>query len=70
MCECYQVGGRFIAEDPQCPVHGYQAQQAEAQRGTFEQFWEELLQDSDRLADLLEDPEYLAKAAFEAGRDL
>lgn len=22
MCECYQIGGRFIAEDPGCPVHG------------------------------------------------
>jgi hypothetical protein len=22
MCECYRVGGRFIAEDPDCPTHG------------------------------------------------
>jgi len=22
MCECYQVGGPFIAEDPDCPIHG------------------------------------------------
>lgn len=22
MCECYQIGGPFIAEDPDCPVHG------------------------------------------------
>lgn len=22
MCECYQIGGRFIAEDPDCPTHG------------------------------------------------
>jgi hypothetical protein len=22
MCECYQIGGRFIAEDPDCPIHG------------------------------------------------
>lgn len=21
-CECYQIGGPFIAEDPNCPVHG------------------------------------------------
>jgi hypothetical protein len=27
MCECYQIGGRFIAEDPDCEVHGIQAQQ-------------------------------------------
>ena len=25
-CECYQVGGRFIAEDPDCPAHGRAAQ--------------------------------------------
>ena len=25
MCECYKIGGRFIAEDPDCPVHGYVA---------------------------------------------
>jgi len=22
MCECYQIGGPWIAEDPSCPVHG------------------------------------------------
>lgn len=26
MCECYRVGGKFIAEDPDCPVHGADAQ--------------------------------------------
>lgn len=26
MCECFQVGGPFIAEDPDCPVHGTEAQ--------------------------------------------
>jgi hypothetical protein len=30
-CECYRVGGRFIAEDPACDVHG-SAAQAEQQR--------------------------------------
>jgi hypothetical protein len=25
-CECYKIGGRFIAEDPDCPVHGTEAQ--------------------------------------------
>lgn len=24
-CECHQIGGRFIAEDPDCPVHGREA---------------------------------------------
>jgi hypothetical protein len=26
MCECYKIGGPWIAEDPDCPVHGYAAQ--------------------------------------------
>lgn len=26
-CECHQIGGRFIAEDPDCPAHGTLAQQ-------------------------------------------
>jgi uncharacterized small protein (DUF1192 family) len=25
-CECYKIGGRFIAEDPDCPAHGTVAQ--------------------------------------------
>lgn len=25
MCECYQIGGPWIAEDPSCPVHGVQS---------------------------------------------
>lgn len=25
-CQCYQVGGPFVAEDPECPEHGYAAQ--------------------------------------------
>ena len=28
---CHEVGGPYIAENPDCPVHGYQAQ-AEADR--------------------------------------
>lgn len=31
-CECYQVGGRFIAEDPDCPAHGRDAQATERSR--------------------------------------
>ena len=22
-CECYKIGGPWIAEDPNCPTHGY-----------------------------------------------
>lgn len=29
MCECYKVGGPFIAEDPDCPIHGREAQERE-----------------------------------------
>jgi len=25
MCECYQIGGPWIAEDPDCPEHGHAA---------------------------------------------
>lgn len=28
-CQCFQIGGPFIAEDPDCPVHGIAAQRAE-----------------------------------------
>jgi len=26
--QCHEVGGPWIAEDPNCPVHGYEAQAA------------------------------------------
>lgn len=29
MCECYKIGGPFIAEDPECPEHGREAQERE-----------------------------------------
>lgn len=32
MCECYQIGGRFIAEDPDCPAHGITAHREEKLR--------------------------------------
>jgi len=31
-CDCYKVGGPWIAEDPHCPVHGIDAQAAERSR--------------------------------------
>jgi hypothetical protein len=27
MCECFQIGGPFIAEDPDCEAHGWEAQE-------------------------------------------
>jgi hypothetical protein len=32
MCECYKIGGRFIAEDPDCPAHGTEAQKRDRER--------------------------------------
>ncbi len=32
MCECYQIGGRFTAEDPDCPEHGTEAQKRPVMR--------------------------------------
>ena len=26
MCDCFTIGGPWIAEDPNCPVHGLAAQ--------------------------------------------
>lgn len=31
-CQCFQVGGPFISEDPDCPAHGTEAQRAERER--------------------------------------
>lgn len=28
--QCHQVGGPWIAENPDCPIHGYLAQQEES----------------------------------------
>jgi hypothetical protein len=35
-CECYKIGGRFIAEDPDCPAHGIEAQRLRAEEESFE----------------------------------
>ena len=37
MCECYKIGGRFIAEDPDCPIHGREAQEREEEMGRHEE---------------------------------
>jgi len=29
MCQCFQIGGPFISEDPDCPLHGVEAQARE-----------------------------------------
>lgn len=47
-CDCFKIGGPFIAEDPKCPVHGVAAQQEQAfeQERSFElnQELEELIE--------------------------
>jgi hypothetical protein len=80
MCECYKIGGRFIAEDPDCPEHGTYAQEAERVRdaSTGEE-WFRALSDDQRSelvghvpmtgrtffeCDLID----IINAAFEAGK--
>jgi len=36
MCECYTIGGPFIAEDPDCPAHGREARRREAEANLLE----------------------------------
>lgn len=40
-CDCYRVGGPFIAEDPDCPIHGYEAQVREKQEAADREAREE-----------------------------
>ena len=37
MCECYQVGGPFISEDPDCPIHGAGSQLSDQIQTIIEQ---------------------------------
>ena len=41
MCDCYKIGGPFIAEDPACPVHGTEAQCRREQEETEQQTLED-----------------------------
>jgi hypothetical protein len=80
-CECHQIGGRFIAEDPDCPEHGTQAQ-AEERRVeqelsiTFEEYISNLLADDEgAFYDIMDpfkagDVMAFATAAFEAGKKI
>ena len=34
-CQCHQIGGPFIAEDPDCPAHGREAQRADEVRDSI-----------------------------------
>jgi len=52
-CECYVIGGPWIAEDPNCPVHGAGGlnEQVEEVRDEVEQ----LTKENERLRKLLAD---------------
>jgi hypothetical protein len=53
MCECHQIGGRFIAEDPECPVHGYAAvREREEQYRTEQTMQDEIDELRERIATL------------------
>jgi hypothetical protein len=52
MCECYQVGGRFIAEDPDCPVHGYAAQREAEQRSADLDILQEQIEQAETVEEL------------------
>lgn len=61
-CQCHQIGGPFIAEDPDCPAHGREAQE-EAQRR------EEVIRELDAALDS-EEPERIEDYARQALRYL
>jgi hypothetical protein len=52
-CECHQIGGRFIAEDPDCPAHGLEAQREERRRDAVISALDEALdsEDHERIED-------------------
>lgn len=58
-CQCYQIGGPFIAEDPDCPAHGREAQR-EAQREASRR--EEVITELDAALDSEEPEQIEAKA--------
>lgn len=66
-CECYQISGRFIAEDPDCPAHGLEAQRRQAT--TFSEWFSSL--DYEQRLQLSQLPIYdQLEWAFEAGKSL
>lgn len=43
VCQCYQIGGPFIGEDPDCPLHGHEAQARQAvSRATLDELRDEI----------------------------
>lgn len=54
MCECYQIGGPFIAEDPDCPEHGTEAQAREREQRSFADEMRQRVADAATVAELRE----------------
>lgn len=48
-CECYKIGGPFTAEDPDCPVHGLEADLRASERHEITVQLNEVLALSDEL---------------------
>lgn len=46
-CQCFQIGGPFIAEDPDCPAHGREAQEESVRRDKLIQRLERALEQDD-----------------------
>lgn len=55
MCDCYKVGGPWVAEDPDCPVHGRDAQLRDQWREDKEQAMQDQIDDLYRRIQRLED---------------
>lgn len=53
MCECYRIGGRFIAEDPDCPVHGTEAQRQQEEHYQEQQALEDRVEYLERQVERL-----------------
>ena len=61
-CQCHRIGGPFIAEDPDCPAHGREAQREARRR-------DEIIADLDAALDS-EEPERIEDHARQALRYL
>jgi len=70
MCDCYKIGGPWIAEDPNCPVHGIEAQRAEEERERQEASTEERLAQLEAQMEVLGSVRKMAQTAADSGDQL
>ena len=52
MCDCFRIGGPFIAEDPDCPEHGTEARRAKTDRALRIKFLRQDIQHASSISDL------------------